>query len=200
MYEFYLDTHSNRCLENQKKIHGEFGHLSSFCTYNPERFLFFVGTKFFLITYHTCLSGIGSEDKDFKIQIISQVIEKNKIFPLHKIQKSIYVNDELRKYRIQGIELRKYIEQVNFIYRDNAGKPYAITTKTDFIESICNQEEIKANYEKTKSILESDKRKNEGLLIELEELFRVNYLGLINEIEAHKSIDTLVNAINKIIK
>ena len=190
MKEYFLEEHSSLCRNNT----GEY--YKDFCKYNPERFLFFVGNKFVLVTYHQCLEF--GERYEFKKSIIDAIIKNNKIFDLYKVDRSINIEKELKSFRIKNQALKKYIQQVNFIYSDNANKSYAITTKTDFLEHICNQEEIDENYKKAKSFLKD--KKYDWLLDDLDNLFMYNKVYDSEDTEYHKTIEILVKSINQLIK
>ena len=68
---------------------------------NPERFLFFLGNQFFLITYHSCLS----HDKyDFKKSLIEQLIGKYKIFERWNVNRGVNTEKDLKDFRIRNKE------------------------------------------------------------------------------------------------
>jgi len=190
MKEFYLDAHTAYCIDNRAHFFG------SFCELNPVRFIFFVETKFVLITYYGCMNC--GDHLEFKKSLIEKVIKDNKIFDLYEVNKSVNISKDLTDFRIRNKSLKKYIEQVNFIYYDNSNRSFAITTRIKYLESICNQEEINENYKEAKIFLE--KNKYAWLLPELNKLYKANMLDGENELDYHLTIDQLVNSINKLTK
>lgn len=192
MKEYYIDTHLNQCIES-KKIDNYYGR---YCELNPNRFLFFLKTNFFLITYNNCISHY--DHLEFKKMLIERIIGNNKLFEYYEVNRGVDVNDDFKNFRIRNQSLRKYIQQINFIYNNAAGKKYAITTKTKYIDSICNQEEIKTNYNNAKDFL--IKNEYDWLLPELEELYYKNTLFNDNVAEYHKTIEHLINSINQLTK
>lgn len=190
MKEFYIDEHSSLCPCSKGQQTG----MNSYCDINPERFLFFLGNQFFLITYHSCLSY---DQYDFKKYLVEQVCEKYKILERWEVNRGVDTNKVLKDFRIRNNALKKYIQQVNYLYYDNAGKEYAITTLTNYIESICDQDVIKDNYIKAKEILQ--KKKYSWLEKQIEELMIANIL-FVDEIEYCKTIEHLIKDINQKIK
>lgn len=193
MKEFYLDIHATHCPCNNKE---DKSNWAKFCELNPNRFLFFLGTKFILITYNACMN-MGDE-YDFKKTLIDKVITDNKVFEYYDVNRGVNVQDNLRDFRIRNKALRKHIEQINFIYWDNAGKKYAITTRTKYLDAICNQEEIDTNYNEAKEML--TKNEYDWLLEPLKNLYYANKVYNENEAEYHKTIDHLINSINQLTK
>lgn len=195
MKEHYIDIHSDYCKQQTErtKQNENISHLSSFCDMNPNRFLFFLGNRFFLITYHNC---IGREnDYDFKVDLIKNINEKTKTFQLLDIDKSYYLEDVLKDYR-KNDKLKKYQNQVNYIYYNNAGKEYCICSRVNFIDSICDQEEIDKNYNICKDYLIKNGRRYEYLLDQLEKLYHNNKIYEFDKVEVHRTIEHLINQIN----
>jgi len=191
MKEYYIDTHSSLCPCSTGKKQKGF----RYCELNPVRFLFFLGNKFFLITYHPCLDY---DKYDFRKSIIEKICKKYAIFERWDVNKGVNTDKDLKDFRIRNKELRKYIQQVNYLYYDATGKEYAITTLTNYIETICNQEIIKENFNKAKEFLQ---KKEYYLLIgELEKLYEVNILYHVSEAEYFKTTKHLIKSINKLTK
>ena len=191
MQEFYIDLHSDLCPCSK----GEQTGWDKYCELNPERFLFFLGNQFFLITYHSCLS----HDKyDFKKSLIEQLIGKYKIFERWNVNRGVNTEKDLKDFRIRNKELKKYVQQVNYLYYDASGREYAITTLTNYIESICNQDLINDNYKKAKEVLE--KKGYDWLINELKGLLMANKLYITDETEYFKTTEHLIKSINKLTK
>jgi hypothetical protein len=186
MNEFFIDHHSDFC------INSECGH--DFCKYNPERFILMAGVDFYLITYYKCVDC--GDSYDFRKKIIKKALGTLKIYDnIYSINRGVNVDSELKDFRIRNKQLRKYIEQINHIYNINNGRLYAITTKTDYLERICNQDIANENYEKAKIYLIENKYT--WLLEELRLLKYHNQLWESTEIEYHKTIDTVIKIIKK---
>lgn len=160
---------------------------------HPTEFLFFAGDNFFLITYHYCMEY--GDRYEFKKEIIEKVLDKYKILELYEVNRGIDVENDLKKFRIKNNPLRKYIQQVNFIYFSGNKKVYAITTKTKYLDSICNQENLYKNYLAAKEFLINSER--EYLLNDLDNLFKHNVIYTGNIAEHFKTIDHLVKSINQ---
>jgi hypothetical protein len=193
MKEFYFDQHSIICpCGKETKAKG----WDKFCEINPERFLFFVGTKFVLITYHSCMGAY--DEYDFKKILIQKVIDDSQIFDYYEIVRSSNLKDTLQDFRIRNQSLRKNIQQVNYIYSDLCGKEYAITTQVDYLDWLCNQDEIDKNYTEAKNMI--TKNQYDWLLPQLQKLYIANKVYNENETEYCKSIDHIIQEINQYIK
>lgn len=193
MKEFFLDQHSASCPCRNGSPDG----WLKFCELNPERFLFFAGNQFFLVTYYACLDQRFENKYDFKVDLIKQVIGGYKLMERWEVNRSVNVEGELKRFRIKNQSLRKHIQQVNYIYSDNAHRHFAITTKTDFIECLCDQDIIDENYLLAKKMLE--KKEYPWLIDELTILYNMNRV-YVEKAEYFKTIDHLVKSINKQIK
>lgn len=190
MKEHFIDNHSELCKQLDSK------HGFGYCELNPERFLFFLGTKFILITYYDCIAYVSEGKYGFKEKLIKKVIDDNKIFEYYEVNRSVDLERDLKNFRIRHKALKKYIEQVNFIYRDMVGKKYAITTRIKYLDSICNQDEIKNNYEAAKIFLTENNY--DWLLESLDELYYANRLYHNNSAVNYKTIAGLVKEIKQL--
>lgn len=86
--ELYIDKHSEFCLDVEHK----------YCDTNPERFLFFLGNQFFLVTYHNCMAY---DVHDFEMSLIKKVCVKYKILSRWDI------NNRIKKARnLPGLILK----------------------------------------------------------------------------------------------
>ncbi len=134
----------------------------------------------------------------FKKDLIDRVIVDNKVFNYFELDRGVDVEKTLKDFRIRNRTLKKYIQQVNFIYYDNAKKIYAITTKTKFLDAIFNQDEIDKNYILAKDFL----LKNEynWLLNQLDLLYYNNQIYNESSAEYCKSVDHIINKINQLTK
>jgi hypothetical protein len=190
MKENFLDLHSYTCdhKDNDPRYRKE-------CEWNPERFLFFLGDKFFLVTYYSCVAY--GDHIGFRRKIIESAKGQKKIFVGEKTWKSIDINKELKDFRIRNKSLRKWIEQVHYIYADNAKKKYCLSTKVNLFDHIINESEIEKNYDEAVEFLENNEY--QYLIPELKELHHINTpLWRICEVEVSRTIDHLVKSINEL--
>jgi len=191
MKEYYIDSHSLLCCS----VTHPNEWFSQNCPINPERFLFFAGNQFFLIVYHRCMEHGSSYA--YKKDFVKQAFDSCKELPLHKVEYSMWVDRDLKEWRLKNHPLKKYIRQANYIYSDNAGKEYAITTTIPFLDKICDQEKIDENYAIAKKHL--DERGYNDLINELDQLYEYNRISIFSKLEIHKSIEHALNEINKTI-
>jgi hypothetical protein len=196
MVEYYIDSHSNDCLSYNEKYNNVNDEMKSLvfnsydvCNRNPKRFLFFIKNKFIIITYHSCIL-YGQSHLDFKQELIKKIIVNNKIYNKFEIGR-VHLDVVLKEYRLRNKNLKKYHDEINYIYSDNAGKQYAICNEIPFIDSICNQDEILENYKIAKEYL--IKNGLEYLLEDLDELYYSNHHFEFDKIEIFRTIDHLVN-------
>lgn len=160
------------------------------CSHNPERFLFFLGNQFYLITFYKCLQT----DYQFKKDLVEKCCKDFKIFPEYKIEKSVDVCRELKNFRLKNQALKTIELQINYLYNNNAGKSFAITTETNFFDNICNQDIIDKNYKEAKDFL--NEKGYTFLLDSLDLLYRHNKVYVLDNQEIYKSIDHLIQSIN----
>lgn len=191
MKELYIDLHSEPCLA-RKDTRSDFGHE---CDIYPERFLFFLGNDFQLITYHSCMCG---HEYDFKKYLLETTLKKHKVLERWKVNKGVHIDKDLRDFRIRNKDLKKYIQQVNYIYRNAAGKKFAITTLTPYVDAIFNQDIIDANYKASDEFLKG--KGYDWLREELYELHCANYIGICDDVEVFKTVEHLISRINQLTK
>lgn len=194
MKQFYIDYHTNECLALKDKVSGYLSYdFHRYCEMNPEKFLFFLGNEFYLITYHNCFKL--ANDYDFKIDLIKRICNDFQIFEYYEIDKS-YVDEDLKEFRRKNKDLKKYIQQVNYVYSNAAGKEYCITTKANYIDAICNMDTVKNNYNIAKETLINSG--NDYLLDSLNNLYHKNYIGKLDDIEIVRTVEHLIKSINKL--
>jgi hypothetical protein len=146
---------------------------------------------FYLVTHYKCHEQGGKYE--FYQDIIKQVFDQVKCYPYYDVTRQS-ANDRLKDFRIRGKALKKTIKEINYIYYDNAGRKYAITTEASFIESLCNNDILTENYKEMNEYLQKTKYKY--LTPELDALYESNLI-YVDEIEVVKSIDNLVELINQ---
>lgn len=187
MKELYLDEHSHLCHSKD-----ESNYFGQFCKLNPERFLFFLGSDFYLITYHKCLSSAGNYE--FKKYLIETLCEKHKIYEKYQVYMSVNTEKELKDFRIRNKELRKYIYQVNYLYYNGAGKEYAIATLTNYKKRLFEDNDIiEDNYQKAKDYLE--KKEYHWMLPQLKNLYYANNIRMYDKAEIFKAKAHLIKRI-----
>lgn len=188
MKYFYLDFHSDFC----KHQHPD---GVDYCEQNPVHFLLFVKNKFILIDYHCCMNG--GDHIEWKKQMIDSLIKNSKIFPKYELGKSIRVKEELKDFRLRNQHLRKWVYQVHYLYGSNNYTEYCIASKVKYMDALCDAEEIEKNFDEAREYL--SKYKNPSLIKELERLYFANPVWDIDEIEICKTVDHIVDSINKLI-
>jgi hypothetical protein len=130
----------------------------------------------------------------FKKELIELVLKKTKVFERYEVNRGVSVTKELRNFRIRNQALRKTIKQVNFIYSGSNGYEYALTTTSDFLETISNESVIKEAYEEAKLFLEQ--KEYDFLLEDLRQLYFSNLVYDNSDTEVSKTIDHIVSIIN----
>ena len=192
--EYRIDQHSSLCPCSKNPETA----WDKYCDLNPKTFIFLINTDFFIVSYHSCME-YGDEYRH-KLDIIEAVLKKQEInFTTiqRQLKKSIVLDDELRTSITKAISLQKYIQQIHYIYNDNAGKKYCITSKVGFIDSLINNDELLESYRLT---MEYIKLHGYNFLEDqLIELISDNWIEGISEKNIVRTIDVLVNEINKFI-
>lgn len=190
MKEFILDCHMSHCSSHESNL--DKNGFDCFCELNPHRFLFFLDNKFGIVTYFSCMENY--DEYGWKMTIINQIITNNKIYESYKVNKSISVAKELANFRKSATLANKVMQQVNYIYADNAGREYAITTKTKMLERLMNNEDIQNAYIDAKEFILEKGYKH--LLPQLENLYINNSIGVF-ESDIAKTIPHLIKLITK---
>jgi hypothetical protein len=192
MKEFFLDVHGNGC-KDKGDMYSNWSHET--CKTNPQRFIFTIKNKYYLVTYHQCLS---INNIDFQEEIIKTVLEKHNIYEKYQVNRSVSIDTDLKNFRKYNQTLRKYVEEVNYIYSNASKKKFAITTTVNYIDHICSNYEREENYEEAKAYL--IKNEFEFLLPNLEELYWANNMGDYDYAERFETIEHLIRMINQEIK
>jgi|688.fasta_scaffold411261_3 hypothetical protein len=182
MIDIYLNQHTNSC----KKI------FDGGCK-NIHYLLVFIKNKYLLVRYYSCENYWGH--LDYKQDLINRIIADNKIFPLYKVKREKYCYNDLWRDNKLNLQLKKSAKQVNYIYSDNAGRQYAITTKTNFFDEIFSQNERDIAFMEAEEYLQKMSL-DDLLLRELIQLHTANYIDPVKEITIVKTIDNLLKEIN----
>lgn len=192
MKEFFLDKHHERCLSSNQ--HHSLG-LHETCKSNPQRFIFTIKNKYYLVTYYPCIT---INHIDFKEEVVKTVLEKYNIYEKYEVNRSVSIDTDLKNFRKYNQTLRKYVEEVNYIYCNATKKKFAITTTVDYIDHICSNYVREDSYEEAKAFL--IKNEFEFLIPNLEELYWTNNMGDYDFAERFETIDHLIKTINQEIK
>lgn len=201
MTHYYMKGHTWLCetekkngLERAKNAKDEF--WSSFlklnnCDRSTDSFLFYAGNQFHLITYHSCMAY--PSHLDFKEEILNTIFKKSEKYS-QKVRRAWDVNDDLRESRLRGKAINTMISEINYVYRDNAGRPYCFTRLIDSLD--CDDEKLESAYNEAKIFLESNGYSY--LISELDELYKENKIGgHISPKEISLNVDMLIAQINK---
>lgn len=171
MEELSIKSHTELCISSSKRMSESendfFVGNSNYCERNPNYLLFSVFNKFIVVEYHQCFSEY--REIDFKKQIIELFLSKEK-YTLYDVEKSINLETLFKEKEIIDSNTN-FIQQINFVYHDNAKKYYAITTTTKkSFDTIFNKQEFEKNYIEAKEIL--SKHKQPFLLNEIDFLYK----------------------------
>lgn len=186
MKELILDMHSVGC--EARKLH----YFENWCYENPKTVLILIKNKFYLLTYFHCAEC--GDHPGFVQDIIHRITGNSKIFESYLVERG-GVDNDLKEYRIRGKQLKKYTQQINYLYYDNASREFAVTTKTDYMEAIVDHEILTENFKLANEFLLNNE-KHKSLLYSLERLYYMNFIG-VNDIEIVNTIDNLIKQINK---
>lgn len=202
MKHFNLDKCN--CVNKHTDCFGEY--QTSKCTYTEQDcHIFYHNFEFYLITSNPCMKWKSIDDKENILKYFFKN-ESN----LKSVFKGRYeCTDWFKQYRLRNITLKRFIQEVNVIYsrfpngHKNEWNLSFLTSTIPFIDLIFDQDLLYKNYIKSKKYLENNGFK---FLIDsyngLNKLYKYNriYTNKNLEIESVKSIDKLVQTINKTIK
>lgn len=180
MKEFDLRQHSIGC-------------NSIWCDCNPNKELFFLNNKFFIINYNICQEY--GDKYDFFIDILKTIINNSKIIDIAYFERGV-TNNLLNKKRELQLINRK-ITMVNYAYKSNNGTEYYLTTQVNYLNNLIAQDVFEENY---KTAIEYLLSNNYDYLIP--KLKRLKYLNENKQsnISIIQTIDELINNINQQIK
>lgn len=192
MQEFLLDHHSVMCREEINTYY----NLSprQMCEMNQNHVLFFAANKFFILNYWECMAYNRA---DFIKESIQMIIEKFDIMPFYVIKAKQHIGYDVKKFAKDNALFKKQLRQTNYIYRDATGKMFGITTQTKFIDALCNQDDLKENYQKAIEYIEL--KGYNYLRDDLDLLYLANVIHA-DDVKIVQSIDALVKEINQLTK
>jgi hypothetical protein len=131
---------------------------------------------------------------DFKEKIVKEVLGKSKTIESWKLER-VNADKDLLEFRLRDAPLKSYVRQINYIYHNAAHRKFAITTLSKYIDTICDNEQMRINYREAKQILQD--RGLEILIPDLDELMSYNWILSPNSAELVKTVDHLVKSIRK---
>ena len=221
MKHIFINQHSHSCSchpsnegEHQESDADELfgvGYFKDSCTRNPKHTLIYHLASFYIITWHSCLAYSEPEFKQDLVRMLfdekSECIKKWDWEYDESNPNSNYISsnrirtclDDMREYRLRGLQLKEYYNEVNSIYH-SYGSTYCIlsTVKTKNIPLALQDEDYYQNeYKLCKEYL--DAHGMEYLLPELEELNMVNHC-YVDKYEAYKFVEAQLKDIRKHIK
>lgn len=196
MKTFLIKEHSNSCkhnmdqakenfLNSQKTSSDEWIYQLNICRNYNEK-LFFFNNEFCYVEYPSCLQR-GEKDCDFVVKMLQQLKEVNNL-PLNLIDKGIVDDSTLRDFRIRGIEIERDFTEINYLYSNNAGKTWAITTKKPWFDVLNYNDIIEEDYLKMTEFLKKHDKKH--LLKNLERILLRNKID-ISDFEIIKTAEHL---------
>lgn len=183
MRNIVVTEHNEDCT-----CHGDIRIHSHFICNTWQQVFYFNG-EFVFLEMPSCVWN-GTLLSDFeKIEII---LEKSK--PNHKnvwdVKRSMNMDIEFKNYRIRGARLRKWVDEVNFLYYDNAGRQYAVVTRTKFTEDLINQSKLKEEYEKAKDFLKEGMFSPSQFSESIDKIYKENYM-FVSPYEEYKTLSHL---------
>lgn len=189
MQEYFIDSHHPNCQPDPDRW------TAKICEMNPRRFLFRLKGEYYLIHYHNCITN--HDTYGFKKSLVEQVLnlicKKSRTLGLYEVNKSVCVDKELKELRLRNKALRKTVHEINYIYADNAGKMYAITTAIPFMDWVASEPKDYENFEVAMKFLDE---RHSHLKDQLKDLHNYNNFGRYTEpANIVKSIDHLIKSI-----
>lgn len=174
------------------------------CGLNTDNFLFYHNFRFYLVTSNPCL---GINDLTSRERVIEQCIGKVSHDRYIRIAGDITnradLGDSFKEYRLRGLSLERYVDEVNLIYRPIGRGNSCVTSKFKYIDLALGQEELKKNYEKAKEYLSKNGFESKiDSFNGLNKLYEANRIwdGWKSELQTVKAVDNLIKTIRDDIK
>jgi hypothetical protein len=165
------------------------GH--DFCKMNPQHEVFLLYDRFYLLTYNSCLSRHYNNKHEF-IKHFMEVGINAKNLPIRRLKMSVNYTEELKKMFEQELFLENYINQVNYLYSDNAGKQYAIVSKIDFLEYDFTHEFLYKNYLEMTKYLDDFFKANINVKESLKQKLQDIYCNQVQSTESNEKINKII--------
>jgi len=191
MRDIIVTEHHESCSCNSKDMH-ELG-LSSCRSWQQ---VFYFNGEFIFVETPNCIWTNPFLSDFEKIEIM---LEKSTHKWIIDVNRSIHMDREFKNYRLRGARLKKWVEEVNFLYYDNAGKEYAVTTRIKFTQDLINQIKLKEEYEKAIEYLNNSAFSPSVFKDNIEGLYRKNMMYL-TPAEEYRTLKHLRLELNKKIK
>lgn len=192
MKHYFLNQHSHDCVDIETDKDDWFSSWGScqhsMCKASPNHFLFLLDNEFHLVSYFGCLAKYS--DLDFRESLLRNYPTSKKID--YKFERSYHVTDKMKAFRLRGKQLDTTLDEVVYIYHDNAGRSYGITRTVDASEIL--SDEILKDLEKTKGYL--TKNGYDFLIREAERLAEENCYTF-DEVETIKTTEHLIKLITQ---
>lgn len=168
-------------------------HMHSYSICGTWQQVFYFNGEFVFIEMHRC-NWTNPLISDFeKIEIM---LESSKHKWVLDVNRSVNMDREFKNYRIRGARLKKWVDEVNFLYYDNAGREYAVTTKIKFTEDLVNQTKLEAEYKKAKDFLEEGAFSSLRFSESIENIYKKNKM-YISPHEEYLTLNHLRLELNK---
>lgn len=191
MKHIYIDEHHVLC-DYKKHSH----RCSDRWTWD---FIFIANGEFFIIEHHPCWFGINEYEK--KAKFISLVLEKkSKKKKYWDTKPSWHLSEEFKKERVSFLQKKKDVEEVHYIYSDNAGKLYCIVTQTDFFSKLDYKDRLKEDLRLVVDWIKQNRPRDIKNLVEyVEELACINIID-VDDLTITKTINETLSEIRKQLK
>lgn len=167
--------------------------IRSYSICNTWQQVFYFRGEFVFVEMPNCIWH-GTSLSDFeKIEIM---LENSKHKHIYDVKRSMHLDREFKNYRIRGARLKKWVDEVNFIYYDNAGRQYAVTTKIKFTEDLINQSKLKEEYEKAIEFLNEGAFSPSSFEDKIKRIYEENFM-YISPQEEYRTLKHLRLELNK---
>ncbi len=126
MKVFHLQGHDKCCQDHD------------WCFLNST--LLMIKGEFIVVEYQRCIEL--SSHIDFNLYLVKRILGKCANTPLYKIEKSIALDKSWSNQKKREMIYNSKHREVNYIYYNNAGRPYSINSIIDFGEAVTFQDKL----------------------------------------------------------
>lgn len=183
MKHLILDEHISCCNNSHERGMGRSWYTD----------VLFCDGEYIILEYCGCQMGYSWNTSDFMMYTVAKITGGNHK-PFRDVDKSIHLTDELKELRLRGVKVREYVEEVNYIYEDNARKEYCVSTRKPFLDRLVDNDAINNDEEKVKKYINENwsgrKGERQFLLSQVQRLSMWNYYR-VDEREIVKTIEHL---------
>jgi hypothetical protein len=189
MKHWQLREHSDYC----KQAHNQSSF--NYCERNPEQILFYSQGDYYLLTINSCLFGANKYDSI--VEIFNKIGSLKKKTRLNEFKKITDVDRMFKDFRLRDMVFSDIHHEVNYVYYNNGGKEYNITSKVNLFDAIEWRENksFYNNYKEMESYLISI-----GLDLMLPQLKNLMYSNTFNNPSKKEVVITIDNILDKIQK